>query len=423
MAEATGLRNNVLPYPIYGVPYTLVMPIMDADGDLVTGAADLDSEVSLNGDTGADCTNEATEIATNSGTYYLSLTAAEITANVVTGITKTSTAGAKTTTWALYPRVLPVLRSSTATAGAAGTITLDANAVAVDDFYNGCVVFVHTGTGAGQARVITDYAGATKVASVTPNFATNPANDSQFYIYLTDVACNAVAANLAAISGVSQSVADLKDFADSGYDPATHKVQGVVLTDTCTTNSDLVTAAAIKAAIEAAGSHLALILEDTGTTLPGTLANLALEATLTAMKGATFAEATDSLEALRNRGDAAWITADVSALALEATVAALNNISAADVQTQMEGVGSALATLLARLTATRAGYLDQLDAATAGKMAYYIAKMMIAIVNKAVTEEASGDTQQFDDAGLSLGTITALWDSDGVHTTRKRAVI
>ena len=35
---------------------------------------------------------------------------------------------------------------------------------------------------------------------------------------------------------------------------------------------------------------------------------LALEATLTAMKGATFATLTDSLEALRNRGDAAWTT-------------------------------------------------------------------------------------------------------------------
>lgn len=38
------------------------------------------------------------------------------------------------------------------------------------------------------------------------------------------------------------------------------------------------------------------------------VAGLALEATLTAMKGATFDGATDSLEALRNRGDAAWIT-------------------------------------------------------------------------------------------------------------------
>lgn len=39
------------------------------------------------------------------------------------------------------------------------------------------------------------------------------------------------------------------------------------------------------------------------------VSSLALEATLTAMKGATFNGTTDSLEALRNRGDAAWITA------------------------------------------------------------------------------------------------------------------
>lgn len=35
--------------------------------------------------------------------------------------------------------------------------------------------------------------------------------------------------------GVAQSATDLKDFADDGYDPATNKVQGVVLTDTVTT--------------------------------------------------------------------------------------------------------------------------------------------------------------------------------------------
>lgn len=41
------------------------------------------------------------------------------------------------------------------------------------------------------------------------------------------------------IGGDSQSGTDLKDFADAGYDPATNKVQGVVLTDTCTTNTDM----------------------------------------------------------------------------------------------------------------------------------------------------------------------------------------
>lgn len=37
------------------------------------------------------------------------------------------------------------------------------------------------------------------------------------------------------LGGATQSATDLKDFADTGYDPATHKVQGVVLTDTVTT--------------------------------------------------------------------------------------------------------------------------------------------------------------------------------------------
>jgi len=37
----------------------------------------------------------------------------------------------------------------------------------------------------------------------------------------------------------AQSLADLKDLADTGYNPATHKLAGVVLADTCTTNTDM----------------------------------------------------------------------------------------------------------------------------------------------------------------------------------------
>lgn len=40
------------------------------------------------------------------------------------------------------------------------------------------------------------------------------------------------------IGGVAQSAADLKDFADAGYDPSTNKVQGVVLVDTVTDLAD-----------------------------------------------------------------------------------------------------------------------------------------------------------------------------------------
>ncbi len=41
------------------------------------------------------------------------------------------------------------------------------------------------------------------------------------------------------LGGDAQSAADLKDFADTGYDPATHKVETVKTADTTTTNTDM----------------------------------------------------------------------------------------------------------------------------------------------------------------------------------------
>lgn len=45
--------------------------------------------------------------------------------------------------------------------------------------------------------------------------------------------------DLTQMGGVAQSATDLKDFADAGYDPATNKVQGVVLTDLATATTDV----------------------------------------------------------------------------------------------------------------------------------------------------------------------------------------
>lgn len=67
---------------------------------------------------------------------------------------------------------------NTAQAGAAGTITLDAGASAVNSYYNDSVVYIISGTGVGQARRIVSYVGATKVATIEPNWATNPDNTS-----------------------------------------------------------------------------------------------------------------------------------------------------------------------------------------------------------------------------------------------------
>ena len=184
MAEATGLRNNALPYPVYGVPWGVVMPLLDADGDLVTGATTPDAERSLNGDTFADCTNESTEIATNSGMYYLLLTAAEMTADVVAVIAKSATAGMKTTAMVFYPAKLVTLRSGTVGANAAdgSTLQLDSSASPVDDYYNGCLL-VGTLDSNVEARVISDYVGSTKVCTVSPNFVTTPDNNDTFVVY------------------------------------------------------------------------------------------------------------------------------------------------------------------------------------------------------------------------------------------------
>ncbi len=96
--------SDASPFPIKNQAFRVTFPILDADGDLVSGAASLDSEVSKDGGTFADCTNEATEIATSSGMYYLDLTATEMNADTVAVIVKSSSG--KTTPLVLYPVTL-----------------------------------------------------------------------------------------------------------------------------------------------------------------------------------------------------------------------------------------------------------------------------------------------------------------------------
>ena len=104
------------------------------------------------------------------------------------------------------------IRTGTAQAGAAQTITLDAGASAVDDFYNGTVILIVAGTGAQQARVITDYDGTTKVATVAVVWATNPASDSEFAILASGA--SVVDANIVQIEGSTSAVDNLLDSLD-----------------------------------------------------------------------------------------------------------------------------------------------------------------------------------------------------------------
>lgn len=183
MAEVTAFRNNALPYPVYGLPYVVELPIYDNTGQKVAGAAGLDAEISKNGDSFADCSES--EVETGNGWYHVPLTSSEMTADAIKGILKTSTTDAKDTLFSLHPRKLVSIRSGTAQGGASSSITLDSGASSVDDFYNGMIV-VGTLDGAVEVRMITDYNGSTKVATVTPDFVTTPDSNDTFVVYLPE---------------------------------------------------------------------------------------------------------------------------------------------------------------------------------------------------------------------------------------------
>ena len=72
--------------------------------------------------------------------------------------------------------------SGAAQAGTSSTITLKATASATDDVYNGMYVTITSGTGSGQIRLISDYVGSTKVATVTPNWTTAPDATSNYEV-------------------------------------------------------------------------------------------------------------------------------------------------------------------------------------------------------------------------------------------------
>jgi hypothetical protein len=79
-------------------------------------------------------------------------------------------------------KLLAAAHASVAVAGGASTITLAAAASAVDQAYRPLRIRITSGTGSGQVRIITNYVGATKVATVTPAWTTPPDVTSNYSI-------------------------------------------------------------------------------------------------------------------------------------------------------------------------------------------------------------------------------------------------
>lgn len=69
-----------------------------------------------------------------------------------------------------------------AQAGGVSNITLEGAASSTDDIYNGDLLYISTGTGSQQARLITDYNGSSKVATISPAWLTQPDSTSLYHI-------------------------------------------------------------------------------------------------------------------------------------------------------------------------------------------------------------------------------------------------
>lgn len=97
---------------------------------------------------------------------FVQVTVQDVSSNVISNASFTSDTGLKS------------IRSGTCQAGANGSITLDAGASSVNDFYKGARIYLVGSVGAGQSRLCTAYDGSTKIATIEPNWATNPSGSS-----------------------------------------------------------------------------------------------------------------------------------------------------------------------------------------------------------------------------------------------------
>lgn len=190
---ANHASHAALPFPVKNARFTVEVPYLDADGD-PTDPTTPDSEFSLDNGAFADCAEETTVATGGRGGGILTLTGAETNGSCLK-LWLGAASGPKATVMTIYPRVLPILWSGTATAGAAGSITLPTSVPRVlAKLIVGCIIRTTGGTGGGgtggannQARVCTGFTTA-GVASVEPNWEVTVDGTTTFDVLLTETA-------------------------------------------------------------------------------------------------------------------------------------------------------------------------------------------------------------------------------------------
>lgn len=375
--------SDAIPVPRKNVAYRFYFAIRKpSDSTLITSWAGQDSEVSLDGAAYSDCTNEATEIGT-SGTGYIDLTASEMNADcVILKVTVTNT-GAVPLVFVLYPEESGDYRSNVTQIS--GDATAADNAEAFFD-----------GTGyAGTNNVIPTVTTLTNLPAITAGWLT-----------ATGIAADAITAAKVASDVGTEIAGSVWDHVDVGFVPDSYGeiVSGMrtsvtsILADTNELQTDWANGGRLDVILDARASQASVdtvygivgdILVDTGTTLPATLATLATAANLATVAGYLDTEIAAILED--------------TGTTIPAQISALNNLSSANVLTQ---INAALDTAISELSAAAPTATPTLRT---GLMLLYMA------LRNRTTTTASAQTIQ-NDAGSTIATATL--SDDGTTMTK-----
>jgi hypothetical protein len=301
-------------------------------------------------------------------------------------------------------------------------------------------------TGDSFARIGATGSGLTSLASQASVTTIDDFLDTEVAAILaavdTEVAALVTGVNVTQLGGSAQSMTDLKDLADTGYDPITHKVQGVVLTDTLTTYTGntvqtgdsfarigatgsglttLATQASITTLTAYVDTEVAAILAAVDTEvaaikavtdlLPngGALTSVATAASIATLQAFVDTEVAAILAAVDT--EVAAIKAKTDNLptdpadesSLQAAIAALNDVTITDVTT---GVNVALQTLRNEL-----GGVPDADASLQDKLGW-----LFMIFANPMTQTAG--LQTLRTRANSADVATAAAASDGTTTTR-----
>ena len=307
--------TDAKPIPQKNVDYRHSFAIRNSSGGLITSWTGADTEVSKDGAAFADATNEATEIG-SSGVGYIDLTAAEMNADsVVVKVTVTNTDAIPYVVTInpeedgdILANSLVLLESEIGTVNSQTEIVLDSGSDQ-DDAYNGQAIVLHDDSNNDypSIRVVDDYVGSTKTLTLdaAPDFTVGTDDSVRIYVTAPGTVAPSTAAIVSAIDSTSNKLANIE--ADTN-ELQTDDVPGLI--------AAIDVSSQIETALEDIKLHKLIANADADDVADNSIIGL-----LAAKNGdwSSFVANTDSLQGIRDEGDASWNTTAPDPMRLDST--------------------------------------------------------------------------------------------------------